>query len=81
MALDAVRHNLMILGEAAKRLPPVIRDSAEGIEWRKIAGLRDVLAHGYFSVDLSIIRDVLETKLEALEAAAGSLLDEDTTTD
>lgn len=66
----------MILGEATKSLPPAIRASASDIEWRKIAGLRDVLAHGYFSVDLSIIRDVVENKLDSLQAAAERLLED-----
>jgi len=46
MNLDAVMYNLLILGEATKNLPENIREEASDIEWRKIAGIRDVLAHG-----------------------------------
>jgi len=76
MAIDAVLHNLMVLGEATKNLPPTIRAAAAEVEWRKVAGLRDVLAHGYFSIDLSIIRDVVDNKLEALESAAKQLMED-----
>ncbi len=76
MAIDAVLHNLLIPGEATKNLPAEVRAAAPEIDWRKIAGLRDVLAHGYFALDLSIIRDVIEHKLDAVEAAAERLLGE-----
>ncbi len=76
MALDALLHNLLVLGEAAKQVPADVSDQAPEIEWRKIAGLRDVLAHGYFRIDLSIIRDVAYRKLDVVAAAVERLLAE-----
>lgn len=55
---DAVARNLEIIGEAAKALPPDLRAAHPGIEWRKIAGLRDILIHQYFGIDEAIIWDV-----------------------
>lgn len=75
--VDAVLHNLEIIGEAAKRVPPKVRARAPEIEWRKMAGMRDMLAHVYFQVDLVIVWDVLETKLGPLVSAVERILDED----
>jgi len=52
---DAVLWNLLVLGEAAKQVPAHIRLEHSAIEWRKISGFRDVLAHGYFGLDEDII--------------------------
>ena len=46
---------------------------APEIPWRDVAGLRDVLAHAYFSVDLGLIWDIVRNELPALEAATRRL--------
>jgi uncharacterized protein with HEPN domain len=66
MVHDAVLRNLEVLGEAAKRVPVEIRALAPAIAWRRIAGLRDVLAHAYFGIDDDIIWDVVRTEVPAL---------------
>ncbi|MCU1246269.1 MAG: hypothetical protein JWN02_2179 [Acidobacteria bacterium] len=50
--VDAVVRNLEIIGEAVKRLPEDIRSQIPGIDWKRVAGLRDLLIHQYFGVDL-----------------------------
>lgn len=73
---DAVVRNLEIIGEAAARLSESRRAAAPEVEWRKIIGLRNVLAHAYFGVSLPIIWDVIGNKLEQLESACAKLRDE-----
>ena len=64
---DAVVRNLEIIGEAAKNVPEDIRVRCPGIEWRKIAGLRDVIAHEYFGIDNDILWDIIQNKINALQ--------------
>lgn len=42
---DAVVRNLEIIGEAVKHLPEDVRIQCPEVEWQKIAGLRDIIAH------------------------------------
>ena len=72
---DAVVRNLEIIGEAARRLPESMKESAPDIEWRKIVGLRNILTHEYFGVSLPVVWDVVENKLGPLESACRKLLD------
>ena len=46
--IDAVVRNLEVVGEAVKNIPKEIRLKHPQTEWKKIAGLRDVLIHEYF---------------------------------
>ena len=63
---DAVVRNLQIIGEAVKNIPQEIRLKYSEVEWRKIAGLRDILAHAYFSIEDEIVWDIVETKIPPL---------------
>ncbi|HQU45607.1 MAG TPA: DUF86 domain-containing protein [Pirellulales bacterium] len=75
LVYDAALRNLEIIGEAAKRIPPEVRQQAAQIEWPKIAGMRDWLAHAYFHVNPDIVWDVITNKLPELESAVQALID------
>lgn len=67
LIVDAVVRNLEIIGEAAKSVPAEVRLEHRNIEWKKIAGLRDVLIHEYFGVDLDVLWDIIQNKLPSLK--------------
>jgi len=78
---DAVVRNLEIIGEASGRLPEDVRKSAPRIEWRKIIGIRNILAHEYFGITLPIVWDVAQNKLDELAEACVHLVSEFNTND
>ncbi len=63
---DAVVHNLQIIGESTKQIPDKFRQKHPDTDWRKIAGLRDIIAHAYFTVNPKIVWDIITTKIEPL---------------
>lgn len=67
LLIDAIIRNLEIVGEAVKNIPENIKNKHDEIEWKKIAGLRDILIHDYFGVDIEILWDILKNKLPDLK--------------
>ena len=51
----AVQHQLLVVGEAVKRISEATRSEWTEVPWRAVAGTRDRLIHGYDSVDLAIV--------------------------
>lgn len=66
MLVDAVLRNLEVLGEAAKQIPLAVRERHSQVPWRRIAGLRDVLAHAYFGLEEDIIWRIVSESIPAL---------------
>lgn len=55
LRFDGVLHNLHVIGEAVKKLPADLRSRYPNVPWREIAGMRDIVAHAYFALDLEIL--------------------------
>jgi uncharacterized protein with HEPN domain len=64
--MDAVLRNIEVIGEATKHIPDDLRARIPGIEWKKIAGMRDWISHVYYRVDDDIVWDVVENKIPEL---------------
>ncbi len=72
---DAVVRNLEITGEAAEHVGQGLRANMPDIEWRKAAGLRDMLTHAYFGIDDDILWDVVRNKVPQLAHVVSAFLD------
>jgi len=66
LVYDAVLRNIEIIGEAVKRIPAKIRKEHPETDWRRIAGMRDIVAHHYFSIHDEIVWDIVENKIPVL---------------
>jgi uncharacterized protein with HEPN domain len=63
---DSVLHNLMVIGEAAGKIPEDIKEKNNHINWSGIIGMRNIIAHGYFKVDQDIIWITIKERLPEL---------------
>lgn len=73
---DGVVRNLEVIGEAVKNIPEDIKNKKPEVEWKKIAGLRDLLIHTYFGIDVDIVWDVVKNKLPELKEEVIEMLQE-----
>ena len=53
--ISAVQHQILIIGEATKRLSIEFRNKHIHIPWKAMAGMRDILIHSYENADLEEI--------------------------
>jgi len=74
---DGVARNLEIIGEAVKNIPDDIKRRNSEVEWKKIAGLRDILIHAYFGIDVDIVWDVVKNKIPKLKESIVEILSQE----
>jgi uncharacterized protein len=66
MLQDAVARPLEIVGEASRNLSQLTRDAHPEIPWIRMIGLRNVLIHQYFQINLKTIWDIIQNDIPAL---------------
>ena len=64
--IAAVSYELVVIGEAAKNVPPEIQETVSDVPWQVMSDMRNVVAHGYFGVDLSIVWQTATTDVPKL---------------
>jgi len=73
-----VVYYLQIVGEAARSLSSRFRDEHPDIPWSQIIGMRNILAHRYFGIDVDIVWSVVARDLPDLKRKIESILEEPT---
>ncbi len=65
---NAIARSLEIIGEAVKNIPNDFREKYTDVDWRKVAGLRDIIIHAYFDIDVDIVWDIIKKDLPIFKA-------------
>ena len=71
---DSLVRRIEIIGEAAKNLPLDFKNKYSGVPWKDIAGMRDIIVHAYFGVNLDTIWKVVKNDLPKLKKQIQEIL-------
>jgi uncharacterized protein with HEPN domain len=74
---DAVLRRLEIIGEAAKKIREKFKNRYPQVPWKKIAGMRDIIAHEYFGVKLERVWEVIKRDLPLLKEEIRRIMEEE----
>ncbi len=72
---DAIVRRFEIIGEAVKRIPDSMKEENPGIPWKKISGMRDILAHQYDKVHLGWVWKTIQEELGSLKTGVKVILE------
>lgn len=64
--IDAVVRNFEIIGEAANRVDPDVKEQYPEIEWKRIRGFKNRIVHDYFGIDYEIVWSIIANDLDNL---------------
>lgn len=73
---SVVLRKFEIIGEAIKLIPEHIKDKYPEVHWKKMAGMRDKLIHGYFPVDYKLVWDSVKIEIPNLKPKIKNILDD-----
>lgn len=66
--------NLQVIGEASRSLSSAIKNQYPAIPWTNMIGMRNILTHNYFEIDLDIVWAVAEQELPSLKQSIKAIL-------
>jgi uncharacterized protein with HEPN domain len=70
----ALTRVIEIIGEASKKIPVEIKTQSEEIPWREISGMRDLLVHDYFGVNIKVVWETVMNDFPVLEEKIQKLI-------
>jgi uncharacterized protein with HEPN domain len=76
-ATNAACRSLEVIGEATKNVHPDIKLKYPDVDWKRMAGIRDVIIHDYFSLDFEIIWDTIQSDIPELKKHIEKIVDKE----
>ncbi len=74
-SFDAILMNFVVIGEMADKLTEDFISSTESkIDWFKIRGLRNIIAHNYFGIDAEEVWQIITDSLIIIEIEINSII-------
>jgi uncharacterized protein with HEPN domain len=67
-------YDLVVIGETLNRVSAELRSAAPDLPWQSVIDLRNFIVHAYWQIDLEIIADVIENRLDPLVAELEKLI-------
>ena len=76
MVVDAVIRNLEIIGEAIRNIPDNFIDKYPDIPWKRMIGLRNIVIHTYFGIDLENIWKIIAENIPEVKPKIVEILND-----
>ena len=64
---DKIIRRIQVIGEAVKNLPDDLKRNHPEVPWRDITGMRDIVIHQYFGIDLEFVWNVVTKDIPDLK--------------
>jgi len=74
--LDAVVHNLAVVGEAVKKIPEPVKREHPEVPWKAMAGMRDILSHQYYTMRTDILWKTIKERIPEIRPVLEKILKE-----
>ncbi len=64
---SAIVKEIEIIGEASKNISNKIKEKYPKIPWKEISGTRDIMAHRYFGIDITVVLKIIKNDIPKLK--------------
>ena len=72
---DATMMNFVVIGEMVDKLSEDFKKTNSSVEWIKIKGFRNIVAHDYFGIDAEEVWQLIKNKMPNLKSEINKILD------